>query len=395
MKTVEKEPTTTVVKGSKVDEVNIQNNHDSISKKKTRNSDVGKDIIEQSKIKSPFKTQSLRQLIEDAKNELPPSKLIGSLLYEKEQTILFAPTGLGKSILAMQMALSVSNGEDLDLGNDNVFKNEVGVLKTMLFDFELSNTQLKDRLGNIEIPNNLFISKIDRGNALKGTPKEIFKLMKKEAEFKEAKFLIIDNILKIGSELEKGDKAIELMESLWKLVRYEGFTILVITHTPKLDKRFPITSDSISGSSKIGQLSDAIIGINEVNSEEGNKVYIKQIKTRNGAIIYGKSNVICTEISKDYNDFVRHECYANCSEVEALRGNLKSDEGFNKKMFATANYFYYESYQKANKASNIHESTLKQRVKYLKQDYNDHYIKLKKMNKKELIEQIKMYSLKE
>lgn len=290
------------------------------------------------------------------------------------------------------MALAVSKGEDLDLGNDIILQNEVGLVNTIFFDFELSYNQLTKRLGNIMTTDNLFISKVSRGQALDGRPKYIFKLIKKEAESVAAKFIIIDNISKIGNKLEETDKATEFMKALADLVRLDGYTVLIITHTPKQTRTFPIKSDSVSGSNKIASLADAIIGINEVNSEEGNQVYIKQVKTRNEAELYGKGNVICTEINEDENGLVRHECYATCSEKKALNGGLTNDESFNKKMFATANYFYHESYQKASKGTGIHQSTLKQRVRYLKQGFNKNYLALEKMNKKELSEQIIMYS---
>jgi len=388
-----KEPPTPGVKDSNIDNPNIQNINDiDYLKEQILSSPLGKEIAGKTKEKSIFNTRSLNQFIQDVKNEPRPKKLIGDLVYEKELTILFAPTGLGKSILAIQMALSSSKGEYLNLGNDIVLQNEVGPIKTIFFDFELSNSQLMKRMGDITALDNLFISKVSRGQVLDGKPKEIFKLIKNEAESVWAKFIIIDNISKIGNKLEETDKATEFMKALADLVRDDGYTILIISHTPKQTKTYPITSDSVSGSNKIASLADAIIGINEVNSEEGNKVYIKQVKTRNEALIFGKSRVICTEIIKDENGFVRHECYTTCSEKIALSGGIINDESFNKKMFAAANYFFFGSYGKTNVQTNIPPSTLKQRVNSLRDNYPELYDKLKKMNKNELNEEIIMYS---
>ena len=189
-----KESPTPGVKDSNVDNTKIQNSNEfDRSKEKVLNSALGKEIAEIAKEKSIFKTRTLNQVILDDKNEPRPKKLIGALVYEKEQTLLFAPTGLGKSILAIQMALSASKGEDLNLGNDIVLPNEVGPVKTIFFDFELSNSQLRKRMGDTIVPDNMFISKVSRGQVLDGKPKEIFKLIKKEAESVGAKFIIIDN----------------------------------------------------------------------------------------------------------------------------------------------------------------------------------------------------------
>lgn len=61
-------------------------------------------------------------------------------------------------------------------------------------------------------------------------------------------------------------------------------------------------------------------------------------------------------------------------------------------MFAMANYKLYGSYQKASGQTGIPESTLKQRVTFLKRDFKDCYVDLEKMKPKELNEQVKMYS---
>ena len=324
MALIKNEPPIPGMKDSNVDNTKIQNSNDFDKQiAKVSSTLLGKAIIKKAEYKSPFKTQSFKQLIEDSKNELPPRKLIGDLIYENEQTILFSATALGKTILATQIALAVAKGEDLDLGGNLVLKNEVGSMKTIFFDFELSNAQLRNRMGNKIIPDNLFLSKVDRGEVLSGSPEKIFNLIKQEAETVQAKFIIIDNISKIGNELEKSENAKTFMEALFKLVRHEGYTILIISHTPKINRADPIDSNKISGSSKIGQLADAIIGINEVNSDEDNKVYIKQIKTRNGTALYGKGNVICTEIIEDNDGFVKHKCFAFCLEIQALRGPLQ------------------------------------------------------------------------
>ncbi|MFH4963661.1 AAA family ATPase [Gaetbulibacter sp. M235] len=344
------------------------------------------------RLESPFNTKSLGDLIEHSKSQPKPKKLIGGLVYLHEQTMLFSPTGLGKSLLAFQIALCACTGEDLNLGNGVVLENEVGKVNTLLFDFELSNSQLIERMGNLVPPDNLYISKIERGKILEGSPEYIFKLLRQEAEDVNARFIIVDNISKIGSDLEKGDSAKKFMSPLWDLARHEGYTILVIAHTAKMDKRFPITADSLGGSSKLGQLADALIGINEVNSREGGMVYIKQIKTRNNAKLYGKNNVICTQIKEAENGFVRHFCYKTCHEDLALSDYKISEQNLGDKIHALASQLYYGSFNKAASEVNISNSTLKQRANALKEKHYDVYKNITKMNQEQLMNQIKLHS---
>ena len=339
-----------------------------------------------------FKTKSANTLIEDARNKPPPKMLVGELIYENEQTILFASTNLGKSILAIQMAISVSCGTDLDLGNGLILKNEVGKVSTLYFDFELSDRQFLKRIGNKVLPNNFYISKIERGKVLNGNPKQIFELLKQEAESVGAKFIIVDNISKIGNKLEEGDKAVEFMSALWDLARHDNYTILTIAHTPKRDRKEPITSDSISGSSKLSQLADSIIGINEFVSNKEGQVYIKQIKTRNDSIKYGKSKVICTNITQDDEGFVKHEMFSLSNEYEALHGNRGSiTDSLTQKMYSAAAYFYYGTYEKAALETEIKKSTLHQRVKSLETMNYKEWKTIAKMDKEALLNAMKLH----
>ena len=346
--------------------------------------------------KTVFISKNANQLIEDAKKEPMPKKLVGDLIYENEQTILFASTNLGKSILATQMAIAVASGESLDLGNGMILINEVGIVPVLFFDFELSDRQFLKRIGDLKLPDNLFISKVERGEVLQGKPKEIFNQLKEEAESVGAKFIIVDNISKIGNKLEEADNAIDFMSALWDLARFEDYTVLIISHTPKINRKEPITSDSISGSSKIAALTDSIIGINEFVSEKEGQVYIKQIKTRNDVIKYGKSNVICTNIVQDSTGFVKHEMFALSTESKALAENRGAQtESLSGKMYAFIAYQFYDTYKKTSIETGISTSTLSQRVQSLKTMHQKEYKRIAKLSKKELAKELIIYNTEE
>lgn len=346
--------------------------------------------------KSVFISKSANQLIEDARKEPMPKKLIGDLIYENEQTILFASTNLGKSIFATQIAIAVASGESLDLGNGLILINEVGIVSVLFFDFELSDRQFLKRIGDFKLPEKLFISKVERGSVLEGKPKIIFKQLKEEAERVDAKFIIVDNISKIGNKLEEADNAIEFMSALWDLARFEDYTILIISHTPKINRKEAITSDSISGSSKIGALADSIIGINEFVSEKEGQVYIKQIKTRNDVIKYGKSKVICTNIVQDSIGFVKHEMFALSTESDALSENTGAQtERHSDKMHAFIAYRFYDTFKKASIETGISKSTLSQRVQSLKTIHQKEYRRISKLSKKELAKELIIYNTEE
>ncbi len=339
-------------------------------------------------INSVFLTRSIEELVSDANNQPPIKMLCGTLIYEEEQTILFSKQGLGKSILATQIAFSVCRGENLDLGNGIVLKNEVGKLTTLYFDFELADKQNLKRIANEPLPDNLFYSKRARGKLLEGNPREIFNILKTEAETVNAKFIILDNVSKISGDLEKSENAKQFLDPLWDLCRHEGYTILIIAHTPKTSAKEPITEDSVSGSAKFTALSDAIIGINQVNDDKGKSFYIKQIKTRNGEKNYSIDNVICTNIGPSDTGFVRHYCYDTLTEKECLNANNQS---FNNEYQTALQYKKTPSYRKVGEALGINHCTVKKRVDKFKDNNPDEFIEIGKMDDNELNELLETF----
>ncbi|MFN3802962.1 AAA family ATPase [Belliella pelovolcani] len=67
--------------------------------------------MENQEKKSILKVQTANEWIEQAKNEPIPKKLFGPFWYQNELCILFADTNQGKSLLAVQIAESITKGE--------------------------------------------------------------------------------------------------------------------------------------------------------------------------------------------------------------------------------------------------------------------------------------------
>lgn len=295
--------------------------------------------------KHPFCIKPLCEVLEE---ELPPiKKLVGDLIYSEEQTIIFGGTGLGKSIFAMQIAHSISNGKDLNLGAGVSFENECNPITVIYYDFELSQRQIQRRLKSSINNANLYWANIERGEALEVEPKKMFEQLKAGAEDVKAKCIIIDNISAISKDLEKGENAKAFMGELWKLARDEGYTIIILSHIPKIKDFEAISVNHIKGSSTIGQLSDNLIGIGKVNSENDSEVYIKQVKVRNTAKEFGASNVIHTSI-KTVNEILVHEAIGFANEQELLNNFSINTAAASNREFYTIAYLYYGSSRKAH-----------------------------------------------
>jgi RecA-family ATPase len=242
--------------------------------------------------------------VEEAKNRPTPNMLFSELWYENEVCILFSNTNLGKSILAVQIADSISKGRPIP-----GFKLESIPKKVLYLDFELSDKQFKNRCSE-DYDNHYQFNK----NFLRAelhTELELPKEFKNIEEYlcatlsniiieTKASVVIVDNLTFLSSENEKAKDALVLMKTLKKISKTNNVSILVLAHTPKRDDSKPITKNDLAGSKMLMNFCDSCFAIGS-SSQEASFRYIKQIKQRNTEHLYHSKNVIVCSLNKETN----------------------------------------------------------------------------------------------
>lgn len=264
---------------------------------------------------SAFRTSIQR--MHDAKNQPEISKLLSHIWLTNELQILFADTGIGKSILAVAISDALSKGESL-MG----LENENAPLRVLYYDFELSDRQFRKRYtdeeGN-EYPfnENFFIDSIDFVELVNAFPDErfsdiLFKRVCHDIEATHANVLIIDNLTYLNSQTTQDTQiALNVMRELNQLKKAYNLSVLVLAHTPKRDNSGPISLSDLAGSKHLSNFSDGVFAIGR--SVEGKSIrYIKQIKpSRSSEMVYDSENVIACEIMKSGSmltfDFLRFD----------------------------------------------------------------------------------------
>ena len=116
---------------------------DDLKKPETIISNINKAVNEldvQKKNRGLFKIQSANDWINQAKRTPIPKCLFAEFWHEGEICILFADSNLGKSILAVQIADSISKNKKI-----GGFKLETIKQQVLYFDFELSAKQFEVR----------------------------------------------------------------------------------------------------------------------------------------------------------------------------------------------------------------------------------------------------------
>lgn len=248
--------------------------------------------------------KTVNNWVEDAKSRPIPNMLFSELWYENELAILFADTNLGKSILAVQIADSLSKGIAIQ-----GFKLECKPKKVLYLDFELSDKQFENRYSANYTAHYTFDSLFKRAelNPELNLPKEFKTIedylcatLETTIISNGTEVLIIDNLTYLNSDSEKAKYALNLMKLLKQITKSTTVSILVLAHTPKRDNSVPLTKNDLAGSKMLMNFCDSCFAIGASTLEVSQR-YIKQIKQRNTEHIYHGDNVILCEIKKDFN----------------------------------------------------------------------------------------------
>ena len=227
-----------------------------------------------------------------------PKTLFGSLWLEGELSILYADTGIGKTILAMQIADGISSGK-----KHLPLENQTPAQKVLYLDFELTDKQFQMRYTGTEsvmhtFNDNFLRAEICFDDAV--TEDMILRAVESEVVSKQVKVVVVDNITYLNGETEKGRYALPLMKQLNQLKKQYGLSILVLAHTPKRDETRPITINDLYGSKMISNFIDGAFAMGR-SYDAPNLRYIKQIKCRSKEIEYHAENVLLVELVKVNN----------------------------------------------------------------------------------------------
>ncbi|MEO6980266.1 MAG: AAA family ATPase [Mucilaginibacter sp.] len=231
----------------------------------------------------------------------PEAMLFGSLWMQHELCILFADTNTGKSVLAVQIADSVSRGLPIPGMALTAAPGPV-----LYFDFELSEQQFRSRYSATGQGKYPFTANFHRVTLNPYSNKQ-----KKFATYEEfinneienallgckAKTLIIDNItcLRYGTQNAAG--AYNLMHYLQAIKRRYQVSILVLAHTPKRNPAKPLSRNDLQGSKMLLNLADSAFAIGESLRQPGLR-YLKQIKQRSACETHGAENVCLGSIHR-------------------------------------------------------------------------------------------------
>jgi hypothetical protein len=240
-----------------------------------------------------FNVATGNRWMELGERESAKKMLFGEFWFKDELCILFADTNMGKSILAVQIANSLSRRSFI-----GPFALQAGPLKVLYIDFELTTRQFCDRYrdekGSFDFSDNFFRADFNPTAEMPDSVTSFNEFLMAGIEYKveliEPAVLIIDNITCLRGGTENSSNALQLMKMLKLLQKKYGLSILVLAHTPKRDPFKPVTVNDLQGSKMLINFADSAFAIGRSTRQKG-LCYLKQVKQRSIAQTYGEDNV--------------------------------------------------------------------------------------------------------
>lgn len=257
--------------------------------------------------------KSANDWINESLNAPDPKMYFHNLIVQYENTVIFASSNVGKSILAMQIAEHIAHTE-----------------KILYVDLELSAKQFQMRYTDIStgeihvFPVNFSRAEIDPELIVGADLEQEILDSVEEAAKQGTKFFVIDNITFICNDSEKGATAGSFMMKLIRLKKKYGLTTIVIAHTPKRRGYEPITQNDLAGSAKLINFFDAGIALAR-SAKDNNLRYLKQVKVRTGEYQYDAENVIVFDVNKT-DGFLRFDIQGYAREDEHLKNREGTDD---------------------------------------------------------------------
>jgi hypothetical protein len=262
-----------------------------------------------------FKFQNPNDVLA-SENVITSKPLLGELWQEGELCILFGPTNVGKSILAVEIGDAIASGGAIL--SDNL-KSGIEPIQVLYVDFEMSERQFKKRFaGRVFSPNfKRIVINYEELN-VQSFRQEVLPEIELKIRESKAKVLIIDNLSAIQADNTQAGDAAGLISEFLKLKRMRDLSILLLGHTPKFPKGIPIEYTHLAGSSFLSHFLDSLFAINKAVN---NTIYIKQLKQRDVAETYGEDNVLHCRI-EDTESGLRIKYLGKSVESQLLnRGN--------------------------------------------------------------------------
>ena len=258
-----------------------------------------------------FDLRGADEWLADTRPSPTPRKLCGGLWREGELAILFGAKGMGKSLLATQIAEAVSRGEGV-----GPMECETDPQTVLYLDLKLTAIQFTSRYrADADAP---FAEEYEFSKGLKRVAVDIHadvpegcrsfseyfcRSVSQLVESTGAKVLVIDNITHLKHSNDVVRDTLPLMRELNRLKKETGLSVLVVAQSQRRISRNRLTIDDLQSAKMLGTFADSVFAIGD-GGRGGDQRYIKHLNSRSGEVLYDHTLVPACRIEKIDGNFL-------------------------------------------------------------------------------------------
>ncbi len=282
-----------------------------------------------------FELKPAFQWIRDAKRKEMPEKLLNDLWSEGEIVAMFGDTGTAKSVFAVQIAETLANG-----GSFSSSRSRRGPRKVLYIDTDANEKQFESRYAadhaggrarflhrHYKFAAGLTRAEYDAGMLMPKKGESVADLfisdLRRMVAAAGADTIIIDSLTSLVSSHYGNRQLIELLVGLRRLRKELGLSILVVLQTMTTNR----TSELRMGTAlfrAVASRTDGIFGLARDRTAE-NRVYLKQVSSRNAPILYDSAHVPVFEVRKLDDNYLSFELAEYAPEAELL-DDIRSEQ---------------------------------------------------------------------
>lgn len=297
----------------------LEQQEKALQRRKQLESEIAKSGFSRNEILDFISVKNGKELFATADDsDKEPRQIFGHFLYEGELSILFGDDGVGKSILANDIAFFVSGGghewEEMESPN----------IPTLYIDLGMSTKQFVSRYKTAEpyIPNTFHRAMIDPTEL---SEKEIFPEVTKliagtQSTDNPPKFIIVDNITNGFGTMTASTKMRNLLSEFKNLKDKFGLTILLVADSKKHKPWTIIKIDNLGGWTNHLNFIDSVFAIGQSRCGKPYK-YIKQVKTRES---HALPDVMSVKLTDD--PFLHYQFLGYNGELAHLDGTIEFEK---------------------------------------------------------------------
>ncbi len=220
--------------------------------------------------------KTFNELAEIGKTLPPIKKLFGNFILDKSTTLFPSERGVGKTMLAMQIASSIANekneflGEKIEL-NGNVFYVNLELREDLI----AQRLTLLHSNNNISSPYNVFCFSGREGLDY------LLPILTEEAKDKKPVLIIIDN-LRTSLDGKNNENNIEMTQTITRINKFNddlNSTVLIVHHNKKGSSNQLTHSDMQSGAGALTDLVDSVFFLRSSNQSKDFRI-LKRSKSR-------------------------------------------------------------------------------------------------------------------